>query len=228
VAEQTSYGPGLMAHLVVAKCADSTPFYRLEKACKRAGMPLSRSTMVDLFHRTAKELEALYVALMSHIARQQVVQADETPLKTQKRGRKSYVWTFVTPDAVGYRFSSGRSGQTPVDVLGGTPGTPVVDAYSGYNEVCTPEERERAGCLAHARRKLFEAREMAPEEVDVALGLILDVYRVERDAKAAEIVGSKNHLALRETRSRSAMDALRTWLTPSYSPSRAAWPPDSL
>lgn len=223
VAEQTSHGPGLIAHLVVSKCADSTPFYRLEKACKRAGMPLSRSTMVDLFHRAADEVEPLYVALMKHIARQQVVQADETPQKTQQRGKKGYVWAFVVPDAVGYRFSAGRSGQTPVEVLGGSEGTLVVDAYSGYNEVCTPQERDRAGCLAHARRKLFEARNMAPEDVDVALGLILDVYRVERDAKEAGIVGTRKHLALRQTTSKAAMDALHAWLLEQ----EPKWPPKS-
>ena len=223
VAEQTSYGPGLIAHLVVSKCADSTPFYRLEKACKRSGMPLSRSTMVDLFHRAAVELTPIYVALMLYIAGHEVVQADETTLKMQTKTSKGWVWTFLVQGAIGYHFASSRSGRTPLEVLGGTAGTLVVDAYSGYNYVCTPEQRERAGCLAHARRKLFDAREMAPEEVPVALGLILDVYRVEHDARADGIVGSKTHLALRQAHARPAMDALHTWLL-EHEPK---WPPKS-
>ncbi len=223
VAEQTSYGAGLVAHLVVSKCADSTPFYRLEKACKRAGMPLSRSTMVDLFHRAAGEVEPLYDALMAHIAAQQVVQADETTLKMQKKSSKGWLWTFLAPDAIGYRFAESRSGQTPTEVLGGTSGTLVVDAYTGYNTVCTPQGRERAGCLAHVRRKLFDARKLAPEDVDVALGLILDVYRVEHDAREAGIVGTRKHLALRQSRSRDAMDALHEWLLEQ----EPKWPPKS-
>ncbi|MCP4809508.1 MAG: IS66 family transposase [Proteobacteria bacterium] len=222
-AEQTSYGPGLIAHLVVSKCADSTPFYRLEKACKRAGMPLSRSTMVDLFHRAAREVEPLYDALMVHIAAQPVVQADETTLKLQKKTSKGWLWTFLAQDAIGYRFAESRSGQTPVEVLGGTSGTLVVDAYTGYNTVCTPEGRERAGCLAHVRRKLFEARKLAPADVDIALALILDVYRVEHDAREAGIVGTMKHLALRQSRSRAAMDALHEWLLEQ----EPKWPPKS-
>ncbi len=223
VGEQTSYGPGLIAHLVVSKCADSTPFYRLEKACKRAGMPLARSTMVDLFHRAADEVEPLYEALMAHIAAQQLVQADETPLKMQSKASKGYLWTFVTPQAIGYRFSGGRSGQTPVTVLGGGSGTLVVDGYTGYNRVCTPQQWERAGCLAHVRRKLFESRALAPEDVDVALALILDVYRVEHDAKQAGIVGTKKHLAMRQSASRAAMEALHSWLLEQ----EPKWPPKS-
>ena len=51
------------------------------------------------------------------------------------------------------------------------------------------EGRVRAGCLAHARRKLFEAKEQAPEEVRVALELILDIYEVDtmqRVSKSSE------------------------------------------
>ncbi|MBC8426763.1 IS66 family transposase, partial [bacterium] len=223
VAEQTSYGPGLIAHLVVSKCADSTPMYRLEKQCKRAGMPLARSTMVDLFHRAAVELKPIYVALMLYIAGHDIVQADETTLKMQKKTSRGWLWTFVAPDAIGYRFAESRSGQTPVEVLGGTSGTLVVDAYTGYNKVCTPQGRERAGCLAHVRRKLFDARKLAPAEVDVAMALILDVYRVEHDARETGIVGTKKHLALRQSRSRVAMDALHAWLLEQ----EPKWPPKS-
>ena len=52
------------------------------------------------------------------------------------------------------------------------------------------------------RRKLFEARKLAPDDVDVALRLILDVYRVEHDAREAGIVGTAEHLALRQARAR--------------------------
>ena len=54
-----------------------------------------------------------------------------------------------------------RSGETPQQVLGGTKGTLVVDGYTGYNKVTQVDGRRRAGCLAHARRKLFAAMEGA-------------------------------------------------------------------
>lgn len=102
--------------------------------------------------------------------------------------------------------------RTRTEVLGGSAGTLVVDAYTGYNRVTDVDGRERAGCLAHVRRKFFDALSTAPEAARLALDLILDVYRVEHEAKARQIVRTANHLALRQTKSRHAMDAFHAWL----------------
>ena len=63
----------------------------------------------------------------------------------------------------------------------------------------------------HARRRLFEALEYAPE-ARTALELIRDVYVVEHDAKAEGIARTDKHTALRRARSRPIMDRLHTWL----------------
>ena len=44
--------------------------------------------------------------------------------------------------------------------------------YTGYNATCTPDQRERAGCLAHVRRKFHDAQSSAPE---AALALLLEI-----------------------------------------------------
>ena len=87
----------------------------------------------------------------------------------------------------------------------------MVDAYSGYNEVTKPDGRDRAGCLAHGRRGLFDAMSKAPE-IREALDIILDVYAVEHAVKAADAVKSPAHRELRQTFSRNAMDRLKKWL----------------
>lgn len=40
--DKTQYGPGFIAHLIVSKCGDSIPLYRLEKQYRRLGIPISR------------------------------------------------------------------------------------------------------------------------------------------------------------------------------------------
>ncbi|HEX8704329.1 MAG TPA: transposase, partial [Myxococcaceae bacterium] len=45
-----------------------------------------------------------------------------------------------------HRFSMGRASKTPKEVLGGTTGALVVDAYTGYNAVTVPQGRVRVGC----------------------------------------------------------------------------------
>ena len=149
---------------------------------------------------------------MKLVAASDVVLADETPMKMQHPNRKGYVWTFIADNLIVYRFSASRSGETPSSVLGDSTGVLVVDMYTGYNEVTSTGKRQRSGCLAHARRKLFDALAYAPE-AQLALDLIRDVYLVEHDAEAAGVVRTPAHLQLRQERSRPLMDKLHAHLT---------------
>jgi transposase len=194
------------------KCADSLPLYRLANQFTRIGIPLVRSTLNGLFHGAADKLTPLYHRIVHRIAAAEIVQADETPLLMQEPNRKGYVWTFLADNLIAYRFSATRSGETPSDVLGGSHGTLVVDAYTGYNAVTQPDGRERSACLAHVRRGFFDAKSSAPVQAQRALDLILEIYLFEHEATARRIVRTDEHLALRQSRSRAAMNALHEWL----------------
>jgi transposase len=210
VVEGGRYGAGFIAHLVVMKCADSIPLHRLAKQYQRLGIPMSRSTLTDLFHAAAEKVAPLSQRLLQRVAQADIVQADETSMMMQRPNRRGFVWTFIAENLIAYRFSPDRSGETPQQVLGGTHGTLVVDAYTGYNRVTDVEGRERSSCLAHARRKFFEA--LPAPEARRGMDLILDVYRVEHEAKALGIVRTPAHLALRQTKGRQAIDAFKAWL----------------
>lgn len=209
VGEKTRYAPSFIAHLMVAKCGDSIPHYRLEKAYRNLGIPISRSTMGGLMHRGATELEPLYKAAIACVPSATDVHADETSMRQQDRTGRAFLWSFVTPELVVYKYAPSRSGEVPKQVLGQSQGRLVVDQHTGYNAVTKPGGRVRAGCLAHARRKIYEQREH-PETLE-ALDLIAQVYRVERDAKTARIVGTDAHLALRRQRSRPLFARLLMW-----------------
>jgi transposase len=60
VQEGCTYGPAFLAKLAVDKCADATPIYRVEKAMRRTGIPISRSTMNDLVLTAADVLAPLW------------------------------------------------------------------------------------------------------------------------------------------------------------------------
>jgi transposase len=205
VVDKCQYGASFIAHLVVSKCSDSLPLYRLQKAYARVGVPISRSTMNELFHRAASLLRPIYEDLLGAVRCAYVVHADETPLRMQVRRKKAYVWTFRAGKNVAYVFTKSRSGDTPRTVLGGTDGVLVVDAYTGYNTVLGVDGRVRAACMAHVRRKFFEALGTAPDEANQALALILDLYRVEQLATDHGRVGSDEHAMARRFFSRPAM-----------------------
>jgi transposase len=218
VVDKGEYGPGLLAHVVVSKCADSLPLHRLAKRLQRGGVPLSRSTLTDLFHRAAALLAPVVACLLSLIASAQVVWADETPVRVlaPKKTRRGYLWTFLTLRQggqwlVGYCFSLSRSGKTPVQVLGGTQGALVVDAYTGYNPVTLPQGRVRVGCWAHVRRKFFEALPTAPQ-AQRALELILKLYLVEALALQQGVVRTAAHRTLRQQHSSPVLMKLYEWL----------------
>jgi transposase len=211
------YGFGFAAFLIVEKCADSIPIHRIEKRFIRLGIPISRSTMNDLVHAAAELARPLVARLEKRIASLEIVLADETSMRLQDRPKRGFVWVFHGHDEVSggdlvlYVFAVDRSGQTPARILGGTQGTLVVDGYTGYNIVTDPQGRERAGCWSHLRRKVFEARDHAPEQADEALAIIRELFRVEHDAGEQKIVRSSAHQALRAARSKPLVDAFFAW-----------------
>jgi len=214
--EQGQYGPGLIAHVVTAKCADSIPFYRKAKAFSREGVPVARTTIGDLFHACARATASLSARLLELIVRDELVRADETTMRVlegAKKGqsRRAWLWTFRTEKLIAYRFSASRSGETPSEVLGESRGYLQVDGYTGYNAVTTPARRVRVGCWGHARRKFFDAQSTAPEARE-ALDLVLELYQLEDDAKAAGVLGTGAHLAMRNTMSAEVLERIKKWL----------------
>ena len=220
VIEQGRYGASVLAQLIVAKCIDSLPIYRLEKAFAREGMHIKRSTMNELFHKSAAVLQPLYTRLLTLIAQRELVQADETRLRMLDGGdggpKNGFVWTFVAADEhggvdVAYRFAADRSAETAKAVLGGTTGYLVVDGYAGYNRVVDVGGRVRVGCHAHLRRYFHDALPTAPAAQE-AIDLILELYRVEHEAEELGCVGTDSHFELRQQKSAPARQRLKAWL----------------
>lgn len=214
VSEGVHYGPGFHAQVAVAKCADSMPLYRQARQLQRAGIPISRSTLCDLFHRTAELLGPLWNEMLIEIAKQRHVYADETPIRCLAPGgtHRSFIWAFVTDDLVAYQYTAGRSGDTPELILGTTPGILQVDGYTGYNRVCTPAGRIRAGCWAHARRYFWKARVTDPDDAQWMLDRIHDLYAIEYVAADRELPGTGAHRVLRRRCSGPIVEEITLWL----------------
>lgn len=215
VTEGGDYGPNFVAESVIAKCEDSFPQYRQAKRYTRLGLPISRSTLTDLFHQSAFSLKAIYARLLELVALATLVQADETSIRVQalKKCRTAFMWVFLNASVIVYRFSTNRSGDTPRKVLRkaekGEQKTILVDAFTGYNKVVKLDGWERAGCKAHGRRKFFEA---GGQEGVEALGFFLDMYRVEHIAKKLKIKGTAEHLALRREKALPIFRKFHRWL----------------
>lgn len=155
----------IVAYVMCQKYAACLPSYRQEQGFLQLGVPVPRETQANWMIRCALEyLLPVYECLHRHLLEREVVHADEAPCQVlREEGRpataKSYMWIYLSgndgePGIVLYEYQPGRSGDYARDFLRGFSGLLECDGFSGYNKV---EGVTLVCCLAHARRKFFEA-----------------------------------------------------------------------
>ena len=209
---------GLLAQVVVAKHDDHLPLYRQTEIYARSGVHIPRSSMAQWVGICGLRLAPLAEALKDFILGHGVVHADETPLQLlaprHGKTKRAYMWVyrttnFVAQRAVLFDFCASRSGEHPRRVLEGFAGTLVSDDYSGYHALHA-QGVTAAFCMAHARRKLFEAHEFNGSPIaGRAVLLIAKLYEIEREAR--ELQPEARRL-LRQQRAKPVADALHDWL----------------
>ena len=181
-------GPGLLAHIIVSKFCDHLPLYRCERRLARFGVNLSRSTLCDWLAQSAALLRPLWELLHAQVLQSRVIQTDDTPVRVQAQQTPAHqgrLWVQVGDmdhRYLVYLYSPNREGQWPQTFLAGYTGFVQGDAYSGYDALFATGAMVEVGCWAHARRKFFEAQKTDPEGALYALGVIRQLYAVERDA----------------------------------------------
>ncbi len=72
-------------------------------------------------------------------------------------------------------------------------------------------DRVRVGCWSHMRRLFFEALSELSENRKV-LELIVELYRIEYKAADLDILGSQEHLALRQIHAIPTLDKIDAWI----------------
>ena len=184
------YDASVYAHVAVAKYQDHIPLNRLEGIFGRYGLRLSKQTMWDMLD-TVDDLVAKPVLAQMHLEllAENILQADETPVRLRVEGQKGGIDSYV----FGYRslasvadpkamidFRTDRTRAGPKEFLGEWSGTLIIDGYSGYNEVCERNGIRRAGCWAHARRKVKDALESGDRKAGALLLDINRLFAVER------------------------------------------------
>jgi transposase len=219
-------GPGLLAHLIVSKFCDHLPLYRCERMLARFGVTVARSTLCDWLAQSAGLLRPLGELLKHQVLKSRVIQTDDTPVRVQAQAamaaHQGRLWVQVGdadhPGLV-YRYSPNREGQWPQTFLKGYAGFLQADAYTGYDALFATGAVVEVGCWAHARRKFFEAQKTDLEGALYALGVIRQLYAVERQAaeQVAELrlpwpEAEALHLRLRQAQSVPLLKSFGEWL----------------
>lgn len=187
-------GPGLLAHVLVAKFCDHLPLYRQSVIYAREGVELERALLADWVGSSSALLEPLVEAIRRHVMAGAKLHADDTPVPVLAPGngktKTGRLWTYVrddrpagssVPAAVWFAYTPDRKGAHPQAHLKAFAGTLQADAYAGFNAIYQMGRIQEAACWAHARRKFYELHEARPSTLTAeALKRIGELYAIER------------------------------------------------
>lgn len=157
--------PSAAAYIIYHKTFMGTPYYRQESGMSQLGLTLPRETMANWYIHCAEDyFYPIYERMHEHMLNRDILHADETTCQVLREKGKpaqstSYMWIYLTgsdslPPIVLYDYQPGRGGKYPRDFLEGFTGLLQCDGYQGYNKV---EDVVLVCCLAHCRRKFYEA-----------------------------------------------------------------------
>lgn len=201
---------------LVAKYSDHVPLYRQSIMLEReTGVLISRATMDGWIMRVGGLLVPVADAIGGELLRGGYLQADETPVPVQMhdgRGKnhQAYLWQYGRPGgSVMFDFQLGRGREGPKRFLKDFQGILQTDGYSAY-ERTGGAGMVHAACWAHARRKLFEALQLSPEDVTARqlVARIDDLFAVEAEARRLGMDHAQRHM-LRQERSRPLLTSIR-------------------
>ena len=190
---------GLLAYLFTSKYIDHLPFYRLIEMFKRQhGWVVHKSTINDWFAACCTLLKPLYEAHLKAVMQSDYLQADESPIKVQHSSKSArlnggkgtthqgYMWVYRNPlnGLVLFDYRKGRGMCGPKERLANFEGILQCDGYKVYKAIAKKQpDIQLVSCLAHIRRKFYEALDHHPDLARHALGEIQKLYTIERQCK---------------------------------------------
>ena len=205
------YSLDFAIEVVVAKYLDHQPLERQVRTMAREGLGVDSQTLWDQAAALARALYPTWEALLVELLRQQSLGADETrwPLLGSPGQAKWHMWALASPKAVVYRVAEGRGADAARPLLERFSGVLMTDGYAVYDALAKASGGRFAvaHCWAHVRRKFLEC---AAPEAQVALGLLGELYGVEREYQTGPPDLQRLH-ALRQEKSRLVIARLHAW-----------------
>ena len=216
-------GPGLLAHVLVAKYCDHLPLFRQSEMYAREGVELERSTLGDWVGATSRLLAPLVEAIARHVLATAKLHADDIPVPVLAPGngktKIGRLWTYVrddrpagdeTPPAVWFAYSPDRRGEHPREHLRNFRGFLQADGYAGFHHLYDGGQIQEAACWAHVRRKFYELQvaHASPTAVE-AVERIAALYAIENEIRGRP---PAQRLEVRNTRARPLLESLHAWL----------------
>lgn len=208
-------GNRLLTQIVIDKYADHLPLHRQAERFRREGFDLARSTLCDWVMDLGELLEPITRRMELQVRAGTWLRADATGMPVMDRQRvkgrthHGHLWAWGNYETVIFTYTPDKKAETVADLFKDFAGPLLIDGASDFNLVEKNEGVTRAGCWAHARRKLYEALSYDAVGALKGLAAIRQLFLAERIVMGAPI---EERLALRDELCRPVLDGIRRWV----------------
>lgn len=216
-------GPGLLAHVLVAKYADHLPLYRQAEIYEREGVELERSTLADWVGGASRVLTPLVDSVKKYVLSTGKLHGDDVPVPVLAPGtgktNTGRLWTYVRDDrpagsraapAVWFAYSPNRKGEHPAEHLKNFRGILQADGYAGFNRIYDGGQVVEAACWAHVRRKMYDLHQAHRSPIAAeALERIGALYGIEKEIRGRSPDERKE---IRSNQAKPLLDSMQAWL----------------
>jgi transposase len=208
-----------VAGMMIDKFCFHLPLYRQHQRLLDAGINVSRPWLTQLMQTAASLLEPIHAAQLDSIRASRVKTMDETSIKAGRAGpgkmKAAYFWpVYGERDEICFLYFPTRAATHVYEALGESPPKGSVlqsDGYAAYAQYAKRMGLTHAQCWAHARRKLFDARDIEPDRVDQALAWIGGLYAVEAQIREKALTGAAKR-ACRQLGAKPLVDGFFDWI----------------
>lgn len=183
-----------VAQSIIDKHMNGMPLYRQSEAYRRDGIGISRQDLANWQIKASGILEPIYDELKNNLRSQDVIHADETPIRILKSGsgnKIGYFWGMTSgacfdKRSIVFTFYPNRRGDNAVNEFNlFQPDIVYVhsDAYQAYK---TNDKIKVCRCWVHARRKFYDILSAAQSDYESSIAeelyqMIEKLFGLERE-----------------------------------------------
>ena len=208
----------LIAQIIVEKIQFHTPVHRFAKKMKQLGIDfIKQKNLHNWLHRAAESLLPLYYLLQEEVLNTGYIQADETRIQVLSKLKKNashrgQMWVYFAPTikATFFNYEPTRSTEAADVILAAYQGVLQCDGYSVYQEIGQRDGVILIYCMAHGRRKFYDAKESEPDLANFYLDRVQQLYKIEARARN-EGMNHEQRLKLRQEKALPILKELKLW-----------------
>ena len=223
------YSPRARAVVVVSRYYLGLPLYRIEAYQAMLGVPVPDATQWEQIERVADCGYVVFAHLERLAAQGELIHQDDTSVRilafrkenqeaaaTERTGMYTTVLLVKVGERMISLYYSGRAHagenlRTLLTQRQAGQALPLVMSDALASNAADETTLIRCHCLAHGRRKFSDLEEVFPQECQVVLAALKQVFDHEEEARDQQM-NPAGRLTYHQTYSRPLMDGLKRWL----------------